>query len=426
MKVRHTLIVFFFLYLQDGNNGLVKAQVYSGAEGGDVRVKCPSSSFGSRKIFCKEPCEQEDILIERKKFKDQKGRYSIKWMRGSRDVYATIKQLTKSDSGLYRCVSRSSSQRIEVIVVDALLDGDPSEEKTLYSRTGGNVLVECFFDTSRSRTYFCKGECKDEDILVETTDFTAQRDRYSIRYVPGDPSGVFLYVGIKQLTMSDSGRYRCGLDRRLFTDPYHEFKIVVTDVPSASTATTTQSLNSTSGSSRPSSDSPITIEQSEMATKTRDVLLYVGLALVVMVMLSLSVLLFCRKQTSKHKEPPLETQYADVTETNRVYEDIREDGQSRSPPVEMSSVYSYAKYTEPNGAEINDDYSLITAANSQNTAEDVSSGLTYSEVNFSKQSVGSSSSSVRGDDNVVYSVPRVETLHEEDDPYSTVSAELQG
>ncbi|XP_054482689.1 uncharacterized protein LOC129114804 [Anoplopoma fimbria] len=229
MKVRHTLMVFFFLYLQDGNNGLVKVQLYSGAEGGDVRVKCPSSLFGSWKFFCKEPCEQEDILIETTYVRAQKGRYSIEWMRESRYVYVTIKQLTKSDSGLYRCGFESSSQRIEVIVIDALLDGDPSEEKTLYSRTGGNVLVACYFNTSESRKYFCKGECKDEDILVETTDFTAQRDRYSIRYVPVAPSGVFLFVGITQLTMSDSGRYRCVLDRLLSTDPYREFEIVVTD-----------------------------------------------------------------------------------------------------------------------------------------------------------------------------------------------------
>ncbi|XP_054483086.1 uncharacterized protein LOC129115962 [Anoplopoma fimbria] len=285
MKVRHTLIVFFFFLsdLQDGNNGLVKAQVYSGAEGGDVRVKCPST-FQSRKIFCKEPCEQEDILIETKKFKDQKGRYSIEWMSGSRDVDVTIRQLTKSDSGLYRCVSGSSSQQIEVIVIDALLDGDPSEEKTLYSRTGGNVLVECFFDTSGSRIYFCKGECKDEDILVETTDFTAQRDRYSIRYVPGAPSGVFLYVGIKQLTMSDSGRYRCVLDKPLASDPYHEFEIVVTDVPSASTATTTQSFNSTSGSSGPT---------------TRGVWLYAVIVVVIVIVSGLALMIFCIRRNTK-------------------------------------------------------------------------------------------------------------------------------
>ncbi|XP_054465793.1 uncharacterized protein LOC129100238 isoform X2 [Anoplopoma fimbria] len=298
MKVRHTLIVFFFLYLQDGNNGLVKVQVYTAAEGGNVRVECPSSSFGSWKIFCKEPCEQEDILIERTNVRAQKGRYSIEWMRGSRDVDVTIRQLTKSDSGLYRCGSRYSSHQIEVIVVDALLDGDPSEEKTLYSRTGGNVLVECFFTTSGSRTYFCKGECKEEDILVETTNLTAQRDRYSIRYVPGDPSGVFLYVGITQLTMSDSGRYRCVLDRRLFTDPYREFEIIVTDapptskpnqdisssVPSASTATTTQSFNSTSGSSGPT---------------TRGVWLYAVIVVVIVIVSGLALMIFCIRRNTK-------------------------------------------------------------------------------------------------------------------------------
>ncbi|XP_075957793.1 uncharacterized protein LOC142960070 isoform X2 [Anarhichas minor] len=417
MKVRHTLICFFFLSLQDGNNGFI---LYTRTEGGDVTVQCSSSSSGSRKILCKDPCEQEDIIIETTDLRAHEGRFSIKWSR--RDVSVTITQLTKSDSGLYGCGIKSSYWQFEILVVDALLDGDYSEEKTFYSRSGGNILVECSFTTSRTRKYFCKGGCEEEDILVETTSLTAQRDRYSIRYVKGSPSGGFVYVGITQLTRSDSGRYRCGLDRTWSPDPYRGFNIVVTDapttsepnqamtssVPSASTATTTQSLSSSSGSSRASPASPETIEQSD--TTTRDVLLSVGLALVFMVILSLSVLLLCRRRTSKPKEPPVETQHADVTKANRVYEDIREDGQSRSPAVEMSSS----------------DHSLITAVNLQNTAEDDSSRLTYSEVTFSSPAAGSSSSGVRGDDNVIYSVPRVETLRDEDELYSTVNGELRG
>ncbi|XP_078101518.1 uncharacterized protein LOC144514221 [Sander vitreus] len=129
---------------------------------------------------------------------------------------------------------------------------------------------------------------------------------------------------------------------------------------------------------------------------------------------------------SKAKEPPMETEYA-VTETNRVYEDIREDGQRRSPPVEISSVYSTAKYSKPSGAETNDDCSVIPADNFQNTAEDDSVRLTYSEVHFPNRAAGSSNSVLRGDaDHVVYSVPRVRNSSDagwpEDDPhvYSTV------
>ncbi|XP_031694962.1 uncharacterized protein LOC116377459 isoform X2 [Anarrhichthys ocellatus] len=418
MKVRHTLICFFFLSLQDGNNGLIL--IYTGTEGKGVTVKCSSSSSGSRKILCKDPCKQEDNIIETTDDRAQKGRFSIEWSR-SGGVSVTIRQLTKSDSGLYGCGIKSSYQQFEILVVDALLDGDSSEEKTFSSRSGGNIIVGCVFSASETRKYFCKGRCKEEDILVATTAYGAQRDRYSIRYVEGYSSGGFVYVGITQLTRSDSGWYRCGLDRTFSPDPYHGFNIVVTDAPttsepnqamtssvtSASTATTTQSLSSTSGSSRASPASPETIEQSDT---TRDVLLSVGLALVFMVILSLSVLLFCRRRTSKPKEPPVETQYADVTEANRVYEDIREDGQSWSPAVEMSSA----------------DYSLVTAVNLQNTAEGDSSRLTYSEVTFSSRAAGFSISGVRGDDNVIYSVPRVETLRDEDELYSTVNGELRG
>ncbi|XP_075946579.1 polymeric immunoglobulin receptor-like [Anarhichas minor] len=292
MKVRHTLICFFFLSaLQDGNNGFI---LYTGTEGGDVTVQCSSSSSsGSRKILCKDPCKEEDIIIETTDDRAQKGRFSIERSRG--DVSVTITQLTKSDSGLYGCGIKSSYRLFEILVVDALLDGDYSEEKTFYSRSGGNILVGCSFTTSRTRKYFCKGGCEEEDILVETTSLTAQRDRYSIRYVKGSPSGGFVYVGITQLTRSDSGRYRCGLDRTWSPDSYRGFNIVVTDapttsepnqamtssVPSASTATTTQSLSSSSGSSR---------------APTRGVWLYAVIVVVVVVIVIVSglvLMIFC-------------------------------------------------------------------------------------------------------------------------------------
>lgn len=58
-------------------------------------------------------------------------------------------------------------------------------------------------------------------------------------------------------------------------------------------------------------------------------------------------------------------------------------------------------------------------------AEDDSSKLTYSELNFSNRTVGSRNSALRGHgDDVVYSVPRVEASSEADDDlsvYSTVT-----
>ncbi|XP_075946592.1 uncharacterized protein LOC142948441 [Anarhichas minor] len=364
MKVRHTLICFFFLSLQDGNNGLI---LYTGTEGGDVTVQCSSSS-GSRKILCKDPCKEEDIIIETTDLRAHEGRFSIKWSR--RDVSVTITQLTKSDSGLYRCGYESSHQQFEIIIVDAggeassgteaaaehlpnlggelgtpIRDNvhrDAVESKDMLNqqvcglagrrelgkgnkggrrvgshepivgpengrkgeRTGAQEdhllglagsAEPPALQTLSPRMCFCKGGCEEEDILVETTSLKAQRDRYSIRYVKRSPSGGFVFVGITQLTRSDSGRYRCGLDRTWSPDPYRGFNIVVTDapttsepnqamtssVPSASTATTTQSLSSSSGSSR---------------APTRGVWLYAVIVVVVVVIVIVSglvLMIFC-------------------------------------------------------------------------------------------------------------------------------------
>ncbi|XP_038577713.1 endochitinase 2-like isoform X2 [Micropterus salmoides] len=321
-------------------------------------------------------------------------------------------------------------------------------------KEGGNITRTCFFTFSGGRKIFCKEECEEQDILVETAGDRAQSGRYSIEYKKGSfpVSDTLLYVSIKNLTKSDSGRYRCRLTRFLFPDSYEEFDIRVEDdpttskpnwtprplstsVPSASTLTTTQSLSTSSKSSTPSSASPEATKQTHQEHRTpaagpaTGVPLYVGLILVAMIiLLSAAVLIFCRKRT---KEPPVESEYANVTKPNPMYEEIRdEDRQSRSSPVEISTVYTYAKYTKPNGVETtDDDYSFVTAASSQKTTEDNSNELNYSQVDFSKAAAASLNSSPCGKaDNVLYSVPRVEASldgrqAEDTSPplYSTVS-----
>ncbi|KAI4824638.1 hypothetical protein KUCAC02_013136 [Chaenocephalus aceratus] len=121
MEVSHTLICFFFLFsLQDGSTGLVSAQlsVYSGIEGETIRFQCSFPSYGGRKLFCKEPCEQVDILIETSGASAQSGRYSIDYKQ--RELFVSITQLTKSDSGKYWC-GAGAYENIEIIVVDAKL-----------------------------------------------------------------------------------------------------------------------------------------------------------------------------------------------------------------------------------------------------------------------------------------------------------------
>ncbi|XP_063321607.1 uncharacterized protein LOC134619600 isoform X1 [Pelmatolapia mariae] len=280
------------------------------------------------------------------------------------------------------------------IFLTALQDGNTGlvKAQTLLrtEKEGGNITVACNFYLSGSRKLFCKEKCENGNILVETSDDAAQNGRYSIKYEnKGVTSSDIMYVSITQLKQSDSGRYRCSLDRVLLTDGNDDFELIVTEasttstpngtlrpfsasvfLSSASTPPTTQSLSSTSGSSTPSSAS----------SGSSDVLIYVGLILVVMIIvLSAALLIFYMKsRTTKPRGPPVETD----TEVNRLYEEIREcDIASRSPPVEVSSVYDHPKGPRSGGDESGGIYSLVTSA--QNNVEDSSQSLCYSEVDFS-------------------------------------------
>ncbi|KAK1898285.1 14-alpha-glucan branching enzyme GlgB [Dissostichus eleginoides] len=193
-----------------------------------------------------------------------------------------------------------------------------------------HTLICFFFLTLRDgnrRKVFCKGKCEEGNILVETTRDSAQRGRYSIRYVAGTfpAREKVLYVSITKLTKSDAG---CS----------NLFNI---------------SPISLQSELRPSSASPERTthpQQGPTAPAGHGVVLYVRLTLVVMVIvLSASVLIFCRKRARKPRETADEAEYVNVTEliliqtcphfllADRECEEVREEDRgSRSPPVEMS------------------------------------------------------------------------------------------
>ncbi|XP_042265566.1 mucin-5AC-like isoform X2 [Thunnus maccoyii] len=94
---------------------------------------------------------------------------------------------------------------------------------------GGNGTIICSLTSSGSTKFFCKGKCKEEDILIKTDDVTAQSGRYSIRYEDGSSGRRTVTVTFTQLTKSDSGRYRCGLGGSSVPDSYSDFDITVID-----------------------------------------------------------------------------------------------------------------------------------------------------------------------------------------------------
>ncbi|XP_028437626.1 uncharacterized protein LOC114558086 [Perca flavescens] len=217
---------------------------------------------------------------------------------------------------------------------------------------GGDITVRCSFTFSGYRRIFCKDECKNGDILIETEEDTAQRGRYSIEYKNSIMSATVLYVSITKLNKSDSGRYRCRLDRSLFPTSYQEIEIRVTDAPTsplrpsspsvslASTLMTSQSLNSTPLSastlmtsqrlnSTPSSASPEASEQPQQkqtapaAPPAHDLPLVLGVCVpvVVVVVVLAAVLLFFYKKRTKHSDGSNQRGNPDITRTEiNIYE----------------------------------------------------------------------------------------------------------
>ncbi|XP_026189154.1 uncharacterized protein LOC113146096 [Mastacembelus armatus] len=434
MKLLHTLVILFFLSLQDRSTA--QSITYIGTTGGQITVKCSESFQTSWKTFCKDPCNR-NILIQTTGVRAHSGRYSIKYERGHFSV--SITELIKSDSGRYRCgVSSAPYVEFGITVVDALLEGDyDPAERPIHTRTGGDLTVACSFAFPGSMKLFCKGECDEGDVLVRTGDDSATSDRYSIEHTRASGRGVFLFVTITQLRQSDSGWYSCALGRTILPDSSWEFNVIVTDAPHETPGPLSTSVLSTSVPSTSTgftelsshSEQPHTAGGPTGSVMSEVTLLYVGLTLLgTVLLLSLGVLLLCRRRFAQHKDAPVEPQSAPVTEHIQTDQDFREQhSRGREPPVEISSIYTYAKYTGPDGIEADHEYSSVPAAWPQHEAEDDLNELTYTKVDFSSRTAGSLHSAPRGrQDDVIYSEPRVaancDSSQAGDDPplYATI------
>lgn len=88
--------------------------------------------------------------------------------------------------------------------------------------SGGKITIKCSHVNAFSNVkYFCKGACKDEDVLISS------RQKSNEKYSISDKGNTF-YVNISHLTEDDSGTYWCGIDR-FGLDTYDEVVLTVTE-----------------------------------------------------------------------------------------------------------------------------------------------------------------------------------------------------
>uniref|UniRef100_A0A3Q3K353 Immunoglobulin V-set domain-containing protein n=1 Tax=Monopterus albus TaxID=43700 RepID=A0A3Q3K353_MONAL len=84
---------------------------------------------------------------------------------------------------------------------------------------GGNVSLFCPFSSSEHTKFFCRNECKEEDILIRTDENRTQSELHFF----------VLRIIVKKLTKSDSGKYKCGSGSSLNLASVHTFRISVTE-----------------------------------------------------------------------------------------------------------------------------------------------------------------------------------------------------
>ncbi|XP_014909381.1 uncharacterized protein LOC106960679 isoform X5 [Poecilia latipinna] len=250
-------------------------------------------------------------------------------------------------------------------------------------------------------------------------------------------------VSIRDLKTSDTGRYRCLLEKPDIPLQYADFDLVVTGASNTSDSNSTLGnftsifLSSTSVKTTAAtltqnltSIIPKTVKQTRTTVKPKggtDPLLYVGLSLAILIiLLATALLIFCqRKNLHQQKGPPVKKDPTDFTTINTVYEEIREKDRENKPPAgEITSVYAYVQSNKPNAAESNEIYSLASKPQGQAEEEDIE----YSEVQLPNGAIRSNGGHLAASDNVTYSEPRLATSsgsHGNGSPplYSTITSQ---
>uniref|UniRef100_A0A3B4B247 Immunoglobulin domain-containing protein n=1 Tax=Periophthalmus magnuspinnatus TaxID=409849 RepID=A0A3B4B247_9GOBI len=83
--------------------GVVFGETLTVTEGEDFTVECWFYTSGSKKIFCKNDCDKQDILVQTAGDRAEEGRYSITYEEETNIMSVRIKKVQMSDSGQYQC-----------------------------------------------------------------------------------------------------------------------------------------------------------------------------------------------------------------------------------------------------------------------------------------------------------------------------------
>ncbi|KAM3617239.1 uncharacterized protein V6R79_003739 [Siganus canaliculatus] len=236
MKIHRVLLLCFSALCGSTAN----PYIYTGPEGGTGTINCHLARSGSRKFFCKDQCGPGDVLVQTDGDSAQRGRFSITYKDESSArgiVSVTITNMTRSDSGRYRCglggtsLPESHSDFDIQVWDDPVLSGVSGLARAVPE--GGNVTYGCSYTVYGNQKFLCRGECKTiEDVIIQSDGNRSQSGRFSLEYKPTSVFG--LYVTITHSRSSDTQRYKCGYGNALAPDSSTTLPIIIIQEPRTS------------------------------------------------------------------------------------------------------------------------------------------------------------------------------------------------
>lgn len=276
----------------------------------------------------------------------------------------------------------NNMEMIFVILVLHLEGLWQTEAVSVTGVSGGKIEVKCsHVNAFYNVKYFCKGTCKNEDILISSRKKGIDSNK---KYSIVDKGNTF-YVTISDLSEDDSGTYWCGIVRIGF-DTYNEVILTVTkgnikdttnDVSDLPQSTAIETVNTKSSSSK--------------------MLVYVGAGLGVAVLaLAVVLLLFFRHRNRNNSSPSgkvHDTVYATVlskkqdahgitTFSSRASEDDQEtDGRTNSV-LNLSST----RHQDTSRVHADNVYSNVSISSEPQLQPE---SVFYSTVSFNKHTGGS-------------------------------------
>ncbi|NWU07705.1 PIGR protein, partial [Cephalopterus ornatus] len=193
-------------------------QVVQGKLRGSVTVLCPSGDTQSagKRFWCKVGRTSCILLADSSGYVGRRyhGRIFITPRESSGAFKVLINDLTKEDSGLYRCGVESlngwdSPQEVALQVTTA--SALPRRPKFFSGTVGGSLSFQCHYDPKGSyeKKYLCRWEEGSCSLLLDTDGFVHESYKGRVQTTSSDPDHGTFTVVMSQLREEDSGWYWC-------------------------------------------------------------------------------------------------------------------------------------------------------------------------------------------------------------------------